>query len=195
VAEFRCVGAIVQNDPHRDHATTLPALRAAVAGRAVVEIAKGVLSEDHDLGMEEASARLRAYAHRQGRPLTDVARGIVSGDIPSADVLTPDATRPSRLHRHRHRHRRARLGLCRCTVPVHDEAHCPCDPAGTPQVQHLELRPAIEAGPVTGGVDDGWCRRWRAASGGARSCGLPTGSGLPKGQAMRTDDSGGTDDQ
>jgi transcriptional regulator with GAF, ATPase, and Fis domain len=87
--------AIVQNNPHLDQANTLPALRAAVASRAVVEIAKGVLSEKQNLTMEEAFTRLRVYAHQHGQPLTEVARQIVSGDMPSDHLITQGTTTPS----------------------------------------------------------------------------------------------------
>jgi GAF domain-containing protein len=75
--------AIVQDTRHLDRASMLPALQAAVASRGVVEMAKGLLSETHSLDMEQAFAVLRDYASDQGQRLTDVARQVVTGKIPT----------------------------------------------------------------------------------------------------------------
>ncbi len=85
--------AIVQVNPQLNRARMLPALREAVASRAVVEIAKGVLSERHSLDMDEAFARLRHYAQQYNQRLTDVARDVVSGKIPSNQLLVAEAGR------------------------------------------------------------------------------------------------------
>lgn len=77
--------SIVRSDPD-DRARTLLALQAAVASRSAVETAKGVLSEKLGVTMDEAFTRLRSYADREGRRLTEVARHIVTGDIAGDDL-------------------------------------------------------------------------------------------------------------
>ena len=72
--------AIAQKGPLHDDANPVPALSAAVASRALVEVAKGVLAATYDVDMQEAFSRLREYAHRHHRRLTDVARDVVAGD-------------------------------------------------------------------------------------------------------------------
>jgi hypothetical protein len=67
--------------------SVLPSLQRAVASRGAFEMAKGVLSELHGLAMEDASSRLRAYAHTHGLHLTDVARRITSVDHPKRGNL------------------------------------------------------------------------------------------------------------
>lgn len=92
--------AILQENRSASSTTLAPRLASAVASRAVLEMAKGVLAEVHGLDMDEAFARLRRYAREHHRHLADVARTAVSGqpDIRSAlvtelgaDAVTPPA--------------------------------------------------------------------------------------------------------
>ncbi len=80
--------AILQNNRNRtpDREALAPALQAAVASRAVVELAKGMLTELHGIGMEESFVRLRRYAADHHEALTEVARQVVERTI-SADQL------------------------------------------------------------------------------------------------------------
>jgi hypothetical protein len=59
------------------HARIVERTRAALAGRTVVEQAKGVLAVHHDLDMDAAYAMLLAMAHEQGLPLTSAATRVV----------------------------------------------------------------------------------------------------------------------
>lgn len=78
--------AIVQaNATGRDE--VLPALQAAVASRAAVETAKGVLAEVHHIDMPEAFTRLRDYAQAHDQRLADVARQVISGTPASRRLL------------------------------------------------------------------------------------------------------------
>lgn len=79
--------AIMQNNQSPDRTALAPALQAAVASRAVVEIAKGMLSELNSINMQDAFDLLRAYALRHEQRLTDVARKIVSRTLPAAELL------------------------------------------------------------------------------------------------------------
>jgi AmiR/NasT family two-component response regulator len=78
--------AIVQASRPPDRIDVLTALQVAVAGRAAVEMAKGVLAETHSVNTEEAFHRLRGYARQHHRHLADVARAVVSGALPAISV-------------------------------------------------------------------------------------------------------------
>jgi GAF domain-containing protein len=52
-------------------------LQVALDSRVVIEQAKGVLAHTHEVGMNEAFARLRAYARDNRIPLRDVAQQLV----------------------------------------------------------------------------------------------------------------------
>ena len=54
-------------------------LRAALASRAIVDQARGIVMARHRCSAEEASEILLAAAHEQGLPLTDVATALVAG--------------------------------------------------------------------------------------------------------------------
>lgn len=68
-------------------------LRVALLSRVVIEQAKGALAVHAGVGVDEAFAALRGYARSRGRPLADVARGVVDG------ALEPGAMLPLREHR------------------------------------------------------------------------------------------------
>jgi hypothetical protein len=52
-------------------------LQGALRSRVVIEQAKGVLAQTHDVGMDEAFSMLRSYARDRRRPLAEVARALV----------------------------------------------------------------------------------------------------------------------
>jgi GAF domain-containing protein len=56
-------------------------LSAALSSRVVIEQAKGVISERAGLHLDEAFARLRAYARNHNLRLTDVAQAAVDGTL------------------------------------------------------------------------------------------------------------------
>jgi GAF domain-containing protein len=56
-------------------------LSAALSSRVVIEQAKGVISERAGVHLDEAFARLRAYARNHNLRLTDVARAAVDGTL------------------------------------------------------------------------------------------------------------------
>lgn len=68
--------AIVAVHPTPDHETR-QRLEAALAGRVVIEQAKGVLAHTEELSMEEAFARLLALADERREPLGEVSRHVV----------------------------------------------------------------------------------------------------------------------
>lgn len=62
-------------------------LQTALHSRVLIEQAKGVLAQRSGLDMDGAFGRLRGYARRGGRRLTEVARQVVDGDLDPDVVL------------------------------------------------------------------------------------------------------------
>lgn len=79
--------ALVQQVHTATRSSLLPGLQNAVASRSALEMAKGVLAEAHGLAMDEATTRLRGYAHAHGERLTDVARQVTSVAHPNQQEL------------------------------------------------------------------------------------------------------------
>ncbi|HEX4109571.1 MAG TPA: GAF and ANTAR domain-containing protein [Solirubrobacteraceae bacterium] len=71
-------------------------LQDALNSRVIIEQAKGILSERAHIGVDDAFARLRAYARRHNRRLGDIARDLVAGrlDASSVDASTSSTGRP-----------------------------------------------------------------------------------------------------
>jgi GAF domain-containing protein len=72
-------------------------LSVTLAGRVVIEQAKGVLAERGGVDLAEAFSRLRAYARNSGLRLTDVAQAAIAGTLdPLAGAGYPgEAPRPA----------------------------------------------------------------------------------------------------
>jgi transcriptional regulator with GAF, ATPase, and Fis domain len=68
-------------------------LQTALTSRVVLEQAKGLIAQSGGLDMDQTFARLRAYARDRNQRLTDVARAVVSRDLPAQQIL--DHTRPT----------------------------------------------------------------------------------------------------
>ena len=76
LAHVACVAILQEHPPTPD--TVMPQLRSALAGRVVVEQAKGFLRESVNVSVEDAFRLLRTYAHANGEHLTEVARRLMS---------------------------------------------------------------------------------------------------------------------
>jgi GAF domain-containing protein len=87
--------AILQENRSVTRTTLAPRLQAAVASRAVVEMAKGVLAEVHQVDMGEAFARLRRYSREHDQHLAEVARVAVSGQLDARSVLLAELGAPT----------------------------------------------------------------------------------------------------
>jgi ANTAR domain/GAF domain len=70
-------------------------LSAALTSRAMIEQAKGVISERVGVGLAEAFARMRAYARNSNLRLTDVARAAIDGTLDPAAWAPPARPVPS----------------------------------------------------------------------------------------------------
>jgi transcriptional regulator with GAF, ATPase, and Fis domain len=71
---------LLQQRARRQKEILAEQLRTALAGRVVIEQAKGVLAERLSVGTEHAFDLLRRHARRRNRRLTDLARAVVDGD-------------------------------------------------------------------------------------------------------------------
>jgi GAF domain-containing protein len=90
--------AIVQDMATREAALREGHLQHALNSRIVIEQAKGIIAERGGVDMDEAFARLRAFARNNNRGLTEVAEGLVAGAL-AVDAFTehrstPDLRRP-----------------------------------------------------------------------------------------------------
>jgi GAF domain-containing protein len=73
--------ALIQTRAARDSQIVVEQLREALASRIAIEQAKGVLAERLGCGVDEAFVRLRRYARRHGRRLSEVAAEISRGRL------------------------------------------------------------------------------------------------------------------
>ncbi len=86
--------AIIQDQATRDAAIREGDLQHALNSRIAIEQAKGMIAEQNNIDMDEAFARLRAYARSHNRGLTDLAEALVAGTTRVNAIKA--ARRPSR---------------------------------------------------------------------------------------------------
>jgi hypothetical protein len=104
-------------------------LRAAARTRAVIEQAKGVLVERHQIGLAEAFDRLRAMSQEHNVRLVEVAATVVGVAVPDAELLSPEL--PDEVVR----------------------ARLPASPAASRSWIALQAQPEVRAGVLTALVD------------------------------------------
>jgi transcriptional regulator with GAF, ATPase, and Fis domain len=89
LAHVACIALAQQ-----DHATTttslVATLQSTLISRGLLEMAKGVLAEVHGLSLDDAATRVRHYARKHHRRLTDVAREVVTVPDPRRSQLIAD---------------------------------------------------------------------------------------------------------
>jgi GAF domain-containing protein len=73
--------AIIQDRATRDAALREGHLQRALDSRIAIEQAKGMIAERNNVSMDEAFARMRAFARNSNRGLTEVAEALVSGTM------------------------------------------------------------------------------------------------------------------
>jgi GAF domain-containing protein len=76
--------AILQNRVAVEQRDVNAQLTAALSSRVVIEQAKGMIAERHDLPVDQAFGRLRRHARNHNLRLADLARDTVSGRIDPA---------------------------------------------------------------------------------------------------------------
>ena len=86
--------AILQHRADREIHMVNQQLTHALDSRIVIEQAKGVISQSAGVDMETAFAQLRRYSRSHHRLLSNVARDIVDGDLPSGalEPAAPEST-------------------------------------------------------------------------------------------------------
>ncbi len=89
LADVATIGILQRRSSHR---STMVAeqLQYALNSRVLIEQAKGVLAERNGVSMDVAFIALRRHARNHNFKLTDVAEGVVRGDIgPATITVTP----------------------------------------------------------------------------------------------------------
>jgi hypothetical protein len=104
-------------------------LRAAARTRAVIEQAKGVLVERHQISLAEAFDRLRAMSQEHNVRLVEVAATVVGVAVPETELLPLDL--PDEMVR----------------------ARLPASPAASHSWMALQSQPEVRAGVLTALVD------------------------------------------
>jgi GAF domain-containing protein len=89
MADVASIGLLQQRELHRSHDVEAQ-LQHALHSRIGVEQAKGIVSEQASLPMDEAFELLRSHARRSNEKLSGVARSVVEGTLSAAD-LAPTA--------------------------------------------------------------------------------------------------------
>lgn len=79
--------ALVQDRSSTEHEVLNAQLQTALSSRVVLEQAKGILAQQGNLDMVGAFQVLRGYARDHNLRLTDVARRVVSRQLPSRQLL------------------------------------------------------------------------------------------------------------
>lgn len=88
--------AIVQDKAAADSALVNAQLQTALDSRVVLEQAKGVLAQVGTLAMDEAFAVLRDYARDHNLRLTEVAKAVVTRQLPALLLIDHAAARAAR---------------------------------------------------------------------------------------------------
>ncbi|MGH9103007.1 MAG: ANTAR domain-containing protein [Acidimicrobiales bacterium] len=77
---------LVQHRAARELRSLSAGMEAALANRAIIEQAQGMVAERHGVDMDEAFSRLRRYSLSHSRRLNSVARELVEGSLSSGEV-------------------------------------------------------------------------------------------------------------
>ncbi|MDN5768358.1 MAG: GAF and ANTAR domain-containing protein [Humibacillus sp.] len=87
LADIATIG-LLQERAVREQQVLAEQLQGALNSRTVIEQAKGVLAERHQLTLEAAFTAMRTHARRNGRPLLAVAADVIDGTFDQS--LQPD---------------------------------------------------------------------------------------------------------
>ena len=81
--------ALLQERSIREARVLNEQLQGALHSRVVIEQAKGMLAERHQIELDESFALLRSYARRNNQKLSDVAIALLEGTLPSDSLIPP----------------------------------------------------------------------------------------------------------
>jgi len=81
--------ALLQERSVRESRGVVDQLQGALSSRVVIEQAKGVLAERASISLDAAFARLRGYARRNNRRLSDIASELIEGRLEPAALTDP----------------------------------------------------------------------------------------------------------
>jgi GAF domain-containing protein len=93
VADVAAIGLLQERAIHRGEILT-EQLQAALNSRIVIEQAKGAIAQALGVGVDEAFARLRGYARRSNRRLSDIAYAVVTDPTTLRELSTPEPGPP-----------------------------------------------------------------------------------------------------
>ncbi len=88
LADIATIG-LLQQRAINEHQVLAEQLQGALQSRVLIEQAKGVLAERHNLDMPQAFDTMRGHARTSGTRLLDVAAGIIDGTLDEATLLLP----------------------------------------------------------------------------------------------------------
>lgn len=77
LADVAAISLLQERAIHRGEVLT-EQLQSALNTRVVIEQAKGAIAQIHQISVDDAFVRIRAYARNNNRRLTDVAHAVIS---------------------------------------------------------------------------------------------------------------------
>jgi hypothetical protein len=86
LADVATIGILAQRNLHQAELLTTQ-LQAALNSRVIIEQAKGVLAERHQISVDQAFSLLRAYSRSHNLRLSDVARDVAVRAPAAAELL------------------------------------------------------------------------------------------------------------
>ena len=86
LADVATIGILAQRSLHQAELLSIQ-LQNALTSRVIIEQAKGVLAERHQVTVDDAFALLREYARNHNRLLSDVARDVAHRSAAATDLL------------------------------------------------------------------------------------------------------------
>jgi GAF domain-containing protein len=92
MADVATIG-ILQERAIRDSRAFSAQLENALKSRIVIEQAKGILSEHHSIGVDEAFEQLRRYARSRNALLSETAHRVVDGSLEPMELRAPTPSR------------------------------------------------------------------------------------------------------
>jgi GAF domain-containing protein len=84
-ADVATIG-LLQRSTAQDAQIHLGQVQHALQSRIVIEQAKGIVAEQASMSVDDAFERLRAHSRHHNRPLRELARAVIAGEVSAADL-------------------------------------------------------------------------------------------------------------